>query len=406
LNSSTDSIERRQVMPGEPSDPIAAATHSDPYPYYARLVAERPLYRDERLDLWVASSAAAVLDVLSSEICRVRPPAEPVPRSLVGSPAGEIFRQLVRMNDGDQHCPFKTAIVGTFDDLDTDTLLGVARERAAELSVELQPYRDRAGISRFMFALPVDTIATLLAVPPADVARTVDDVAAFVGGISPIASIADVELAKVAAARLMDLFRAMIGAQGLEGSASLLSVLATQARAVGKGAADLVIANGIGLMSQTYEATAGLIGNTLLALATHRNVLTAVRNAPATLGAVIQEVLLLDPPTQSTRRFVARSGTIAGQSMHAGDAILVMLAPAGRDPALNPNANGFDIARANRRVLNFGAGPHTCPAHRIAALIAEVAVGHLLANGIELDGLVEGTLYRRSNHLRIPIFTD
>jgi len=43
-----------------PSDPIAAVTHPDPYPYYANLVAERPLYRDESLGLWVAAGAAAV----------------------------------------------------------------------------------------------------------------------------------------------------------------------------------------------------------------------------------------------------------------------------------------------------------------------------------------------------------
>ncbi|MFL6235910.1 MAG: cytochrome P450, partial [Thermoanaerobaculia bacterium] len=41
----------------DPQDPIAAVTHRDPYPYYARLVAERPVYHDGPLGLWVASSA-------------------------------------------------------------------------------------------------------------------------------------------------------------------------------------------------------------------------------------------------------------------------------------------------------------------------------------------------------------
>ena len=57
-----------------PRDPVAAVTHPDPYPYYAELVAQRPLYRDESLGLWVASSAQAVTAVLTSDICRVRPP--------------------------------------------------------------------------------------------------------------------------------------------------------------------------------------------------------------------------------------------------------------------------------------------------------------------------------------------
>ena len=37
-------------------DPIAAVIHPDPYPFYAGLVAERPLYRDDALGLWVAAS--------------------------------------------------------------------------------------------------------------------------------------------------------------------------------------------------------------------------------------------------------------------------------------------------------------------------------------------------------------
>ncbi|HEV8141500.1 MAG TPA: cytochrome P450, partial [Methylomirabilota bacterium] len=85
----------RRVTP--PSDPVAAVTHPDPYAYYADLVAHRPLYRDESLGLWVASSAAAVTAVLTNDRCRVRPTAEPIPVALVGSTAAEIFRHLVRM---------------------------------------------------------------------------------------------------------------------------------------------------------------------------------------------------------------------------------------------------------------------------------------------------------------------
>src|SRR4030095_7484258 len=93
-----------------PRDPVAAVTHPDPYPYYAELVAARPLYRDDLQGDWVASSAAAVTAVLTSERCRVRPPAEPVPKALVGSPAGEIFRRLVRMTDGAGHDAAKYAV--------------------------------------------------------------------------------------------------------------------------------------------------------------------------------------------------------------------------------------------------------------------------------------------------------
>ncbi len=106
------------MTPSHPPDPIAAVTHPDPYPYYAHLVAQKPLYRDEALGLWVATSAAVVTAVLNHDLCRVRPAAEPVPRALLGSPAGEIFRQLVRMNDGSDRCPLKSAISATLTSIE------------------------------------------------------------------------------------------------------------------------------------------------------------------------------------------------------------------------------------------------------------------------------------------------
>lgn len=83
-----------------PSDPIAAVTHANPYPYYEDLVARTPLVYNDALGLWVAAGAEAVTAVLTSGLCRVRPPAEPVPRALLGSPAAEIFGRLVRTVPG------------------------------------------------------------------------------------------------------------------------------------------------------------------------------------------------------------------------------------------------------------------------------------------------------------------
>src|SRR5260221_9008607 len=98
------------LMTTPPRDPIAAVTHLDPYPYYAELVARRPLYFDAALGLWVASSANTVAAILTSARCLVRPPTEPVPEALRGSPAGKIFGHIVRFNDGASHCPLKRAV--------------------------------------------------------------------------------------------------------------------------------------------------------------------------------------------------------------------------------------------------------------------------------------------------------
>src|SRR5207249_4152409 len=92
--------ERRRVTP--PRDPVAAVTHSDPYPYYADLAARRPLYRADALGVWVASSAAAVTAVLTSDPCRVRPTAEVV-GSLLGA-APNTLPSIARWTDDFVRC--------------------------------------------------------------------------------------------------------------------------------------------------------------------------------------------------------------------------------------------------------------------------------------------------------------
>jgi cytochrome P450 len=381
-----------------PRDPVAAATHPDPYPYYARLVAERPLYRDHGLGMWVASSAAMVTAVLSSPLCRVRPPAEPVPKAIAGSPAGEIFRRLVRMNDGDSHCPMKGAILAILGAIVPERVVAAAEQRAQALETHFAAGRGGAGLTRFMFALPLQVVATLLGVPEVRLDAVTEWASRVVLCFSPLATCDDVAAGSAAAQALLDLFGDLFG-QAYHG---LVGKLATEARRADHAA---ILANAIGLMTQSQEATAGLIGNSLLAVATHDTARAAVRERPELTRALVAEVLRWNPPTQSTRRFVAADGVVAGQAMRAGDAILVLLGAAARDPANNPDADRFDLFRHDRRILNFGAGPHACPADTIAPLIAATAVHHLL-DGLDFTALQRTLSYRRSVAIRMPVFAD
>ena len=100
---------RRLPDDGMPKDPIAAASHPAPYPYYAAL-RQRPVLRDESTGLWIATTAASVRAVLAHPAARVRPPREPVPEALVGTAAGAVYGQLVRTTDGTSQQATKAAI--------------------------------------------------------------------------------------------------------------------------------------------------------------------------------------------------------------------------------------------------------------------------------------------------------
>jgi cytochrome P450 len=391
-------------MQHEPADPIAAVVHPDPYPYYARLAAERPLYRDTRLQLWVASGASVVAQVLASELCHVRPAIEPVPHVLGNTAAATIFGRLVRMNDGIEQRRCKQALTAALASLEREAIVAAARRSALDTSGELRAQPNPAALTRFMLALPVRTVATLLGVPAERIDAVAEWAAAFASSITATASAADIEHGATAAAALLEQFQPLLMTQRSQPSGALLGTLARTAASADIGTDEVIVANGIGLMSQSYEATAGLIGNTLLALARQPDLDAAVRRTPALLATLIQRVLHLDPPTQSTRRFVVRDGKVADQHLQAGDTILVMLAAAARDSGLLPAPGDLALEDWSRAPGNFGAGRHACPAGGMAALIAETAIAHLLELGLELRELTASHRYRTSNHLRVPLF--
>jgi hypothetical protein len=58
-----------------PIHAIAAATHSNPYPYYASLRATTPFFFDTELACWVASTAELVGQIMQNPHCQVLAPA-------------------------------------------------------------------------------------------------------------------------------------------------------------------------------------------------------------------------------------------------------------------------------------------------------------------------------------------
>src|SRR5262245_28536010 len=202
----------------------------------------------------------------------------------------------------------------------------------------------------------------------------------FVRCIAPGANAPTLDRGEAAARHLMEAFRGQV--------VDRHSALGDLARALAHrhfGDPDAVAANGIGFLSQAYEATAGLIGNALVALGRHQ----AGAVGQHRLEAIIAEVARHDPPVQNTRRFLAADGAVAGQAMRAGDAVLVVVAAANRDPRANPDPARFDAARRSPQSFTFGVGPHVCPGEAIAVQIAAAGVEELLARGLHPARLVD-----------------
>lgn len=373
-----------------PADPLEAVTAPDPYPYYRALAARQPFGFDERLGLWVAAGPAEVAAVLAHPDCRVRPPAQPVPTALAGTAAGELFGRLIRMNDGAAHAPLKAILLRLMGGIDAAT----AKARAGGLAgvLDLVPgtaLLNGATINRWLFTLPVVTVADLLGLlvrAGADAMAVATRVSAYAAAQSPLATADDVEAGADAARWLGQWLQMPAGRPCPAEDLGLLSALrqAAQADDIAPAA---VAANIIGLMVQACEATAGLAGNMLLRLG---------RNGPATggLDELAARVATDDPPVQNTRRFLAADARLCGVPVRAGDAVLVLLAA----------ASCTAPAEAGARPWTFGAGRHACPGDALARTLAAATVDALLARGAQPAALAQAFRYRPSHNSRIPHF--
>ena len=391
-------------MPVAALDPISAVTAPDPYEFYSELVAERPLYFDDRLHLWVASSAETVAAVLANPRCRVRPVSEPVPKPLVGSVAGDVFGSFVRMSDGDRHRALKNAVERAFETLPLPTVERAAREQVRTFAAPDRASADGGAVTRFAFRFPILVIAALLGVSESSSFDIADATQAFAAGLAPDSDTRQRATGSAAAERLRAVLAQHASAASTDTDVSLLETFRRAAHAESIDEHHIV-ANALGFLFQTCDATAGLIGNSLVSLGRRPDVLERVTREQD-LRATIEEVARFDSPVQNTRRFVETAGIVAGEVMQAGDAVLVLLAAANRDPAANPDPDRFNLQRPDRRLFTFGLGAHACPGRVVAVAIAAAGVRHLLEEGVDPRPLAAAFSYRPSVNLRLPIFSS
>jgi cytochrome P450 len=333
--------------------PVTAATADDPYEYYARLAVEHPFFYDDELRCWVACSVRAVEGVLSNDAFHVRPAIEPVPSNMQRTPLGELFARMVRMTDGAAHAPRREFAEQLVNAMNVGTI-GAAL-----------PNLDRDPLDALMFTFPSRAVATLLGIDPARVAGVEEYARALARAIAPNATAQDIPRASSAVTALDAIFAERFPDVGQRLGA-------------------------IGLLFQTYDGTAGLIGNTLSQLAIAQPAITRrIVSDPKTLAGFVAEVARLDPPVHNTRRFAASDIGIEDALVRDGQSVLVVLAAANYD------------SEAKGRTFTFGEGTHACIAARLAITITSVAIHALTETGIDFAAITRNGFFPAPN-VRVP----
>jgi cytochrome P450 len=127
-----------------------------------------------------------------------------------------------------------------------------------------------------------------------------------------------------------------------------------------------------------HETTTGLIGNTLRRLLEDPARWARVAAQPDLIPAAVEETLRYDPSVPVWRRVTTRPVTIGGVDLPEGARLFLWLAAGGRDGAVFPGPDAFDLDRHNAgQHLAFGLGLHYCLGANLGRLETRLAVAEL-----------------------------
>ncbi|MDS0134479.1 MULTISPECIES: cytochrome P450 [unclassified Amycolatopsis] len=140
---------------------------------------------------------------------------------------------------------------------------------------------------------------------------------------------------------------------------------------------------GVLLLIAGHETTANMIALGTLALLEHPDQLALLGESddPALVASAVEELLRYLNITHNGRRRVALEDIeIAGQTVRAGEGLIMANDIANRDPEAFPDGDRLDLTRDAHRHVAFGFGVHQCLGQPLARLELQV---------------VYSTLYRR-----------
>ncbi|MFN8034013.1 MAG: cytochrome P450 [Mycobacterium sp.] len=127
------------------------------------------------------------------------------------------------------------------------------------------------------------------------------------------------------------------------------------------------------------ETTTRLIGWAGKTLAEHPEQRRELAENPALIPQAIEEILRWEPPALQIARYVTRDVGYYGQTVPAGSAMLMLVGAANRDHRrFAPDGDVFDIHRELKSHMTFGAGTHFCMGNALARLEGRIALEEIL----------------------------
>jgi cytochrome P450 len=230
-------------------------------------------------------------------------------------------------------------------------------------------------IDQFAYPLPLQIVCEILGVPSEDreLLRT------WTCDITPTVDVAISKEVKArgieAAALFKGYFTALISQRRRERGDDLLSELLDAEEQGDRLSVRELITLSVTLLIAGHENVTNLIGNGVLALASHPDEMERVRARPSLCTDVVAETLRYDGPVTYVPREAATDVRLGATDIAEGEPLVALLGAANRDPAKFEDPGVFRLDRPSRKQhIDFGRGIAYCLGAPLALIEGELAL--------------------------------
>lgn len=349
---------------------------ADPYPLYHALRAHDPVMWDPLLHAWVVTSYDEVLNVL----LKLKADRTPTPEKLRAmgvpelEPVAEFMVRMMLFMDPPMHTRLRGLCAIAFTSRRVDHLEAHIRRITHELVDQVAATGRMDVIGDLANALPAIVATELLGIPTEDHLQLkvwATNFAEMLGNFQHNPDRSTLMLETLSG--LLAYFGEEVKRQRVTPRGGLLSQLLAAEVGGSRLTDDEVVACTIVTMIGGMETTTNLIASGLLSLLRRPEKLTWMRAHPEAMESAVEELLRFESPSQHTARIAGSGVELGGKKIPEGDAVIVSMAAANRDPARFPEPDELDLLRADNRHLAFGYGAHYCYGAPLARLEGRVA---------------------------------
>jgi cytochrome P450 len=369
-----------EKCPLEEIDAFDPALLQDPYPYFRRLRAEAPVFRDPKTGIVSVSTYDLIQKVNTqprlfsndfSEQLRSGGATAMDPDELAILGQGVLVKNTMLTADPPAHTRYRKLAMKAFTYKRVEAMSGYIAEVTNALIGGF--VKDGACEFKSAFAnlLPMTVIADALGVPRADMDRFRLWSDAFVvqlGGVSD-------KHARLDAARkiveFQNYFIEKIEEKRKAPSDDVTSALVHADLAEEGDPRKMDYAELLSILQQLLvagnETTAHSLTAGLYFLIRHPEALQRVLQDQAAIPNFVEETLRFLTPTNNMWRLVTADTELGGVPLKKNDLVLLRYGSGNRDDTHFPEADRFDIARENAKShLAFGSGIHSCLGAQLA----------------------------------------